>query len=158
MDRDWDKGHKSVPFEVLKGKTIESIEGLENGSEQARFNCIDGYQFGMTYYNDCCASCAIEDICGDPADLIGHEILLAEEVSSNEPHPEEAAKREKQKADFVPNYPGDEYYDYRESETWVFYKLSTIKGSVTIRWYGSSNGYYSESASFEQFKPVEAQP
>jgi hypothetical protein len=146
--------NERTSFEALKGKKIISIDGLKKGSERIKFLCSDKTEFWLTYYDDCCASCSIEDVCGDIENLIGHEILLAEEVSSNQPDAEEQSRRDKEKAEAEKN---DGYYYGAESETWTFYKLATIKGSVTIRWYGSSNGYYSESATFERVNPTSAE-
>lgn len=73
------------------------------------------------------------DIVGNISDLIGYPLLMAEEVCS-EPNvnPPDAK---------IPE-------EYQDSFTWTFYKLATVKGYVTISWYGSSNGYYNESVSF----------
>ena len=122
---------------VLIGKTITEITG-DVGSEEIRFDCSDGTSYRMIYYPDCCAGCDIEDITGDLADLIGSPIVGArEESNSDEPKPA----------------PTDGSYHYQdESFTWTYYIIQSGKGAVTIRWYGSSNGYYSESATFEEVK------
>lgn len=167
MDKKWDDYEKAVdkPFGDLKGKTLISINGIEGNSEQITFMTSLDEKYTLTYYDDCCASCSVEDICGDVSDLIGSEIILAEEISSSEIEGDLLATRkaeyEAAKVKFKPRFSDDEFYYYgpspdndwkEESETWSFYKLATIKGSVTIRWYGSSNGYYSETATFEKWK------
>lgn len=113
-----------VGFDELRGKVITRID---HSSDQITFYCSDGTKFEMYHNQDCCESVEVEDICGNLDDLIGYPVLMADESSSE----------------------GDCIYKaYDESCTWTFYNISTIKGSVSIRWYGTSNGYYSESVSF----------
>lgn len=121
---------KEAPFEELIGKILKRVD---NNADEIVFETTEGEKYRQIYHQDCCAGCSVEDICGDLSDLIDTPILMADESSSNEA-PEGASAPE-----------------YREdSETWTFYKLATAKGYVTIRWYGSSNGYYSEAPSFEK--------
>jgi hypothetical protein len=117
-------------FEELLGKTLTEVKDL--GSELV-FALENGESYALFHSQDCCEQVIIEDIVGDLDDLVGTPILMAEEITN---------------ADM----PVDAHLDdiYRgESETWTFYKLATINGFVTIRWYGSSNGYYSESVDWK---------
>ena len=116
----------------LLGKTLTRIE---NSNDELRFYCTDGSEYKMFHSQDCCESVSLDDICGNLDDLIGSPLLMAEEVTNADDH----GKKE----------------EYDESFTWTFYKFATIKGYVTIRWYGDSNGYYSESVDFEEINRQE---
>lgn len=113
----------------MLGVTMASVTGTM-GTEEMFFTAEDGRVWRFYYEQDCCASCYIEDVCGDLTDLVGSPILEAEEVD-NIPEPEFTV------GDYVP-----------ESYTWTFYRFATAKGHVTVRWFGSSNGYYSESVTY----------
>lgn len=119
-------------IDVLLGKELSKID---NEDDELIFHCKDGEIYKMFHQQDCCEGVNIEDIEGELNDLLDSPILQAEEVSNYEPTSEEDIKR----TNDANNY---------GSCTWTFYKLATIKGYVTIRWYGESNGYYSESVDF----------
>lgn len=114
-------------FDQLVGRILCKVEA--DDVEMRLYLSPDNY---VRFYHeqDCCESVYIEDICGDLADLVDAEILFAEEVSGETP---------------VSDSNGYE----PDSCTWTFYRFQTTKGSVDVRWYGESNGYYSESVDVE---------
>jgi hypothetical protein len=129
----------------LVGKTLTEIK---NNGDELIFIVDDGTQYKMYHAQDCCESVSIEDINGDLDDLIGTPILLAEEVSNEDFENAFNAKFKEVEGSYSKK---DDEGNYEpESCTWTFYKLATIKGYVDIRWFGESNGYYSESVDFIQ--------
>lgn len=119
-------------FETLLGRTLTEVK-VNDAEDEILFTCSDGEQFELYHNQDCCESVSIESIVGDLSDLIGEPLLMAEEVSNSDGDGPEGWDKNEYRA---------------ESYTWTFYKLATRKGYVDIRWFGSSNGYYSESVDF----------
>ena len=113
-------------FSDMVGRVCTAIIGDEGSDELVFFFDLDGWKMTMYHKQDCCEDVEIEDIVGDLNDLLLTPILKAEVVESGDPPP---AGR------------------VTDSHTWTFYKLATAKGYVDIRWFGSSNGYYSEGVS-----------
>lgn len=111
-------------FEELVGQTFDKVENKDD--EELIF-----YKKGQPIYKfyheqDCCEWVTVDDIDGDLSNLEGVPILEAEEVSSD----------------------GILGKEHDSSYTWTFYKFRTEKGYVTVKWYGFSNGYYSEEVNF----------
>lgn len=120
----------SLGVKNLLGKKLKSIERITwHDSDALLFTTEDDEVYVMTHIQDCCENVDLHEIIGELDDLIDATILMAEEVVGD-------------KDLAAPLYP------HEESFTWTFYKFATIKGYVTLRWYGSSNGYYSESVNF----------
>ena len=105
----------------LKGKTIANVKGLSVESDVVTLTCTDGTAYQMYHDRDCCENVSVEDVCGDVDDLLSTVVSARCETS------------------------GDSNY-----ERWTFYIIQTLKGAVTIRWYGESNGYYSVAVDVQQ--------
>jgi hypothetical protein len=113
----------NIKFEDLKGETITAIEKTD---EEVTMALADGRVVTLYHSQNCCESVWLEDVVGDLGDLIGTPVLLAEESINDRPD----------------DLPPEEWEP--ESQTWTFYRMTTIKGTVVLRWCGMSNGYYSE--------------
>lgn len=120
-------------FSDLVGKTLVRFSKSKDDDE-IFIEDSEGHVYRMYHRQECCEDVRVDDICGDIEDILNSPIIVAEE-SSNYAEPTK---------DIQVNC------GYDASATWTFYKLDTIKGGIVVRWYGVSNGYYSESVDFEQ--------
>jgi hypothetical protein len=115
----------------LVGKKLREVRGMEKNSPSVTFVLEDGKTASLYHAQDCCESVLLEDVAGFPEDLIGHTILQAEECSGDF----DSSKLQ------LPGW-HDQAYD------WTFYRITTMRGQVVLRWFGTSNGWYSTSVSF----------
>lgn len=117
----------TATFSDLTGKTLTEVHGLETGNDRVLFVTSEGPGYILYHDQNCCESVGLEEVDGDSNDLVGEPILFAEEISNENRAP---------------------ISEYDESYEWTFYRIGTIKGTVVMRWYGTSNGYYSTSVDF----------
>lgn len=116
-------------FEDLKYLELEKVTATK---DEMFFHITDGRVFRLYHSQDCCEDVNIEDITGDLEDLVGEVLMATEAVGGADSlHP-------------PPEGRGCDSY------LWTFYRIGTVKGTVVVRWFGESNGYYSEGVSFEE--------
>lgn len=119
-----------LPFSTLAGLVLEKFEVSH---DKDRINIVaSGRKFTMFHEQDCCESVVVDDIQGNIERALSETIIDATEYS-------------RPPSNDLPNIK-EECGD--ESCTWTFYTIRTQSETIVIRWYGSSNGYYSESVSF----------
>ena len=129
MYDEWYNTYEDPEMDELCGRTFKEV--VRDGDRIIFKN--DTTMYVLERQRDCCAQAWLEDINGDLEDLQG--VPIAE------------AYRSTNKDDAPP--PGRES---QGSHTWTFTRIRTIKGTVVIRFFGTSNGYYSESAELRQYE------
>lgn len=117
-------------FDEIIGKIVKEII-INKQDNTIKFSFTDGEIWEMLHEQDCCEDVYIESVCGDVSRMENEKLLIAEVVTND----------------------GSGKHD--EFCTWTFYKFATNKETLTIRWYGESNGYYSEDVTFRMLdEPV----
>ena len=116
----------SVDIKDLVGEVFVSVESTH---EAVVFIKKDDSGYRMEHIQDCCEVVWLDDVCGDLDDLAWSPILVAEEINGEAPASDDGGDPLK----------------------WTFYKIATIKGSVTIRWCADAFAYYSTSIDIYPF-------
>ena len=119
-------------FDALIGQTFDAVHAKVQG-DAVRFIRDDEVLFKLHHEQDCCEAVWLEDIVGDLGDLIGTPITRAEKVTNRTPG-----------IGVFIDAPLPEGEEDPDSYTWTYIWIGTTKGTVAFRWYGTSNGYYSE--------------
>lgn len=112
--------YEYADFSELVGKTFDRV--FQKGEDEIFFLSKQGASYLLTHLQDCCEYVYVEDIVGPDINGLSDKKILSADESYNS---------------------GEE--GRWESYTWSFYTIRTVEDTWTIRFYGSSNGYYSEA-------------
>lgn len=105
-------------IKILSGEVIKNFIG-EKAGELCRVEFESGNVLELFHDQDCCECVVIEDIQGEPVQLIGKTLeYVDEEIEDG---------------------------NVGESSTRTTYTFKTSNYMLKIIWLGESNGYYSES-------------
>ena len=119
---------KVIEYKELLGQTITSVRRV--GNEELIFELENGEVWKFFHDHICSEDVQIVDVAGDLDALVGSPLCMAEAVTHDNETPDGL------------EVPGGSSY------TWTFYKFGTMYETVTVRWLGESNGYYSEEVDF----------
>ncbi len=117
----------------MKRKSVIKIEGAEIGSNKILFFCSDGSSYLMSSIVED-GKQYVENISGDIHSILGSRIIIAEKVTTISHD-----ILEKMKEPLVE--PMESICDGVTTDTGVLFKLSTIKGKVSIKWFARSDSY-----------------
>lgn len=117
--------------ELFAGKIIKKIRGCEKHSDEMTILFEDGSYLKFYHRQDCCETVGLEDCDIIPEWLIGSKMISVEERIYRSG---EGIK------------PLD---NCAESYTWSFYAIKTSSSTMVLRWYGESNGWYSETVDID---------
>lgn len=137
MTRYW---NKSANMSDLIGLTITETnlgsQYADSLDDELTLKTSCGRTFLMYHQQDCCESVSLVDVAGDFSDILGQVITDA-------------------RMDFSYGDDAPKGWGSDDSTTWTYVKIVTSKGEVSLRWFGSSNGYYSETPDFYETVPIE---
>lgn len=129
---------ESIEGPELKGEVVSGVFSGGIGLEDAVLITFEsGLVVGMWHKQDCCEYVYLEDVTGNPQDLVGGEVVVCEVRYEDASDDEDSSGWSSGDSD------------------WSFLEIRTTKGDCTFRWYGSSNGYYSTTADVCILKPKE---
>ena len=120
----------------LEGLVVEYIDIVSDDGDELMITTKCGKRFKFHHYQDCCENVRIWSTKGDLKKLEGHKLVSVDmDAYTEDPDDEDP----KELAD-----------TWRDSWTWTDIVFKTTDDTVISRWFGESNGYYSESVDFSE--------
>lgn len=118
-------------YSEFSGKTIQEIRGCKKHSDEVTIIFTDGSCLKFYHQQDCCETVLLEDFDITPEWLVNSNIISVEERISRSG---EGIKP---------------LNNWAYSYTWSFYVIKTSSSTMVLRWYGESNGWYSETVDID---------